>query len=60
MQAWISKDIHKHKIKIHAFSFNSADIPSASGCLICPFFIRTAQLVQQPAVKGFKEANNVR
>jgi hypothetical protein len=29
-------------------SFSSADIPSASGCLICPDFIRTAQLVQQP------------
>lgn len=43
-----------------AFSFNSADIPSASGCLICPLFIRTAQLVQQPATKGFKEANVIR
>lgn len=33
----------------HAFSFNSADIPRASGCLSCPDFTRTAQLVQQPA-----------
>jgi len=32
----------------YTWSFSSADIPSASGCLICPDFIRTAQLVQQP------------
>lgn len=45
---------------MHTFSFNSADIPSASGCLICPFFIRTAQLVQQPAIQGFKEPKSIR
>lgn len=33
---------------LHAFDFNSVDMPSASGCLICPDFTRTAQLVQQP------------
>lgn len=36
-------------LKTHAFDFNSAEIPSASGCLSCPDFTRTAQLVQQPA-----------
>ena len=35
----------------YTWSFSSADIPSASGCLICPDFIRTAQLVQQPVTK---------
>lgn len=52
------KKNHKHRIKIvvHAFSLNSADIPSACGCLICPFLIRTAQLVQQPAIKGLQAA----
>ena len=38
--------------EIHAFDFSSADIPSASGCISCPDFIRTAQLVQQPATLG--------
>lgn len=35
--------------KQHALAFSSADIPNASGCLSPPDFIRTAQLVQQPA-----------
>lgn len=37
--------------KQHALAFSSADIPNASGCLSCPDFIRTAQLVQQPAIE---------
>ena len=48
---------HKPMIRIglRAFSFNSADIPKASGCLICPVFTRTAQLVQQPADENLKK-----
>jgi len=37
------------KVAVHTFDFNSAEIPSASGCLSYPDFTRTAQLVQQPA-----------
>ena len=39
------------QLKQITFDFNSADIPRASGCLISPDLIRTAQLVQQPATK---------
>ena len=48
------------KVTIRTFDFNSADIPSASGCLSCPDFTRTAQLVQQPVTyKSFSERTNL-
>jgi hypothetical protein len=48
MSIWYKSVHNKKRYRVCTLSFSSADIPSASGCLICPDFIRTAQLVQQP------------